>query len=131
MQKIGTAEKLELLSLLPALLFMAGCGQSGSSSSSGPAARPSVKISCYPGAILVGQTSQCTATVTGTGSDNSAVNWKVNGVEGGNATVGTISRSGLYTAPSSIAKQTNFTVSTEVGTLFNGSFAGTAITVSP
>src|SRR5207253_1780080 len=46
-------------------------------------------------------TQQFTATVQNTG--NTAVTWQVNGVTGGNATVGTISSSGLYTAPASPA----------------------------
>ncbi|MGB8013070.1 MAG: hypothetical protein WCF68_15760 [Terriglobales bacterium] len=45
-------------------------------------------------------TQQFTATVTGT--TNTAVNWQVNGATGGNATVGTINTSGLYTAPSAV-----------------------------
>lgn len=48
--------------------------------------------------MLTGESQQFTATVTGT--TNTAVNWSVNGVAGGNASVGTISTSGLYTAPS-------------------------------
>jgi len=45
-------------------------------------------------------TQQFTATVTG--STNTAVNWYVEGAPGGNATVGTISASGLYTAPAAV-----------------------------
>ena len=45
--------------------------------------------------VLVGTTTQFTATATNGG----AVNWSVNGVANGNTTVGTISTSGLYTAP--------------------------------
>jgi hypothetical protein len=40
---------------------------------------------------------QFTATVTG--SSNTKVNWNVSGTAGGNSTIGTISASGLYTAP--------------------------------
>ena len=47
--------------------------------------------------VLVGITVQFTATVSGT--TNTAVTWQVNGVPGGNSTVGTISSDGLYTAP--------------------------------
>ncbi|MGD1101893.1 MAG: DUF3443 family protein, partial [Terriglobia bacterium] len=43
---------------------------------------------------------QFTATVTGT--TNTAVTWSVNGVAGGNSTVGAISASGLYTAPTAV-----------------------------
>ena len=47
--------------------------------------------------VIVGQTQQFTATVTG--STNQGATWSVNGVAGGNATLGTISNTGLYTAP--------------------------------
>ena len=47
--------------------------------------------------VLGGTTVQFTATVSGT--TNTAVTWQVNGVPGGNSTVGTISSDGLYTAP--------------------------------
>jgi hypothetical protein len=47
--------------------------------------------------MLLGSTQQFTATVKGT--SNTAVTWSVNGVSGGNSTVGTISSTGLYTAP--------------------------------
>ena len=42
-------------------------------------------------------TRQFTATVEGT--NNTAVTWSVNGVVGGNSSVGTITTAGLYTAP--------------------------------
>jgi len=47
--------------------------------------------------IQVGATQRFTATVTG--SENTTVVWTVNNVVNGSATVGTISNSGLYTAP--------------------------------
>lgn len=47
--------------------------------------------------VLPGQTLQLNATVSGT--TNQSVTWIINGVVGGNATDGTISTSGLYTAP--------------------------------
>ena len=129
--RTGTTGALELLCLLAALLLMAACGGPGPSSSSGPASHPSVHITCNPSFIHPGETSQCTATVTGTGSDASAVKWFVQDVEGGDSTVGTISTSGLYTAPSSVPKAKGFAVSARIGTLSNGSFAITGITVSP
>jgi glycosyl hydrolase family 39 (putative alpha-L-iduronidase) len=59
-----------------------------------------VSVSISPGSasVQVNATTQFTATVTG--AKNSKVNWSVDGVAGGNGTVGTISGSGLYTAPS-------------------------------
>jgi len=70
----------------------------------------SVSVSCNPTSVQVGQTSQCTATVTGTGNYSSAVNWSVAGVQGGNSTVGTISTTGLYTVPSSVPSTNPVTV---------------------
>ncbi|MGO9454291.1 MAG: hypothetical protein ACLQDV_25075 [Candidatus Binataceae bacterium] len=47
--------------------------------------------------IAPGGTQQFTATIQG--FSKAAINWSVNKVSGGNSTVGTISSSGLYTAP--------------------------------
>jgi hypothetical protein len=44
------------------------------------------------------------------GPSNTVVNWGVNGVVGGNSTVGTISASGLYTAPSAVPNPATVTV---------------------
>lgn len=50
--------------------------------------------------VLPGQTIQFTAAVVLSG-DQSVV-WSVNGIEGGNSSVGTITTSGLYIAPNSL-----------------------------
>jgi hypothetical protein len=55
------------------------------------------------------RTKQFTAKVQN--SANTSVIWKVNGITGGNSTVGTISSSGLYRAPSSVPKPAVVTVS--------------------
>jgi glycosyl hydrolase family 16/Big-like domain-containing protein len=57
----------------------------------------SIAISPTTVSLLTGQTKQFTASVAGT--TNTGVTWSVNGVQGGNSTVGTISASGLYSAP--------------------------------
>src|SRR6266513_1476375 len=62
-----------------------------------PAAVVRVTISPVSATVGAGGTLQFTATVQNT--SNTAVTWQVSGVTGGNATVGTISSSGLYTAP--------------------------------
>ena len=62
--------------------------------------KSSVAISPISATVQVGLSQQFTATVSGT--TNTAVNWLVNGVAGGNSSVGTISSTGLYTAPSSV-----------------------------
>jgi hypothetical protein len=48
---------------------------------------------------MAGATEQFTATVSG--QANPTITWSVDGVTGGNSTVGTITSAGLYTAPGS------------------------------
>jgi len=57
-----------------------------------------VSISPTSATLAPNGTQQFTASVTG--SSNTAVNWSVDGVPGGNSTAGTVSTAGLYTAPS-------------------------------
>ncbi len=54
-------------------------------------------VSPSTASVARGATQQFTATVTGT--TNQSVAWSVNGIVGGNSTVGTITADGLYTAP--------------------------------
>ena len=74
------------------LLYIAGCG-GGSTTPASPTIT-SVSVSCTPTSVQTGQTSQCSATVTGTGSYSSAVAWS--------AVSGTISSSGSYIAPATV-----------------------------
>jgi phosphatidylinositol-3-phosphatase len=69
----------------------------------------SVAPSCSPDTIATGATSQCTANVMGTGSFSSVVTWSVTGG-------GAISATGLFTAPSSVAKVTVKATSTQDAT---------------
>ncbi len=64
----------------------------------------SVTISPASATVAASGTQQFTATVVG--ETNNAVTWSVDGVNGGNSTVGTVSSSGLYTAPSSAGNHT-------------------------
>ena len=59
-----------------------------------------VSVSPINASLTAGQSQQFTATVTATSS--TAVTWSVNGVVGGSSTTGTISNSGLYTAPNAV-----------------------------
>jgi hypothetical protein len=58
--------------------------------------------------VNLGSSSQYLATVSG--SSNTGVTWTVNGVKGGNATEGTISASGLYTAPTKAPQPATVTI---------------------
>src|SRR5207248_9392556 len=61
---------------------------------------------------------------------NTAVTWQVNGVTGGNATVGTISSAGLYTAPAAVQSTTTVTV-TAVSQADAITSASAQVTISP
>jgi phosphatidylinositol-3-phosphatase len=58
----------------------------------------SVQVACTPAAVNISATSQCTATVKGTGSYSSAVTWS--------ASAGAINATGLFTAPAAAASVT-------------------------
>jgi uncharacterized protein (DUF1800 family) len=64
------------------------------------ATMPSIAVSPGYTNVGVGGTLQYTATVTGL--TNTAVTWEVNEIPGGNSTLGTITASGLYTAPATV-----------------------------
>jgi parallel beta-helix repeat protein len=63
---------------------------------------PTIAVSVAPLVATLGggQTQAFAATVTGT--SNTQVNWLVNGISGGSGTLGTITSSGLYTAPATV-----------------------------
>src|SRR5438874_600319 len=63
-----------------------------------------VAISPTSASLAPQQTQQFTATVSGT--SNTAVTWSVDGINGGNSTAGTISSTGLYTAPATTGSHT-------------------------
>jgi len=67
---------------------------------------PSIVVTVSPSSALlaINTAQQFTATVTGT--NYTGVIWSVDGVNGGNTTVGTITSSGLYTAPSAAGGHT-------------------------
>jgi uncharacterized protein (DUF1800 family) len=73
------------------------------------AAQP-VTVSVTPAnaTVAVSTTRQFDASVTG--AMNTAVIWSVNGVAGGNSTVGMISMSGLYSAPATVPDPASVTI---------------------
>jgi hypothetical protein len=75
----------------------------------------SISISPPSATVLVSEAQLFTATVTaGSGSPSTVVTWAVNGIAGGNATMGTIvasdSTAALYTAPAAIPTPPTVTV---------------------
>jgi hypothetical protein len=63
--------------------------------------------------LLVKAPQQFNATVQGTGAFNPAVTWLVNNVVGGNGTVGAITNTGAYVAPSTVPSPTSVTVTAQ------------------
>jgi hypothetical protein len=89
---------------IAAAFLLVSCGGGYSS----PPPQITVMVTEASSTVSPGATDQFTATVMGT--TNMAVTWQVNGVAGGNATVGTISTSGLYTAPNTVPNPASVTV---------------------
>lgn len=111
-QKYSARQKLLRGSFLLASIFVGmmigGCGSTNPNSQ--PPPPPVVSVTIAPRSASLGpdETQQFQATVTGT--SNTLVTWMAGGVTGGNSTVGTISASGLYTAPSALPANPNVTV---------------------
>lgn len=93
-------------SVLAVILSFVGCTGLRSSDPPPSAAATPVTITLNQPSVsvAVGATTQFTATVKG--STDTAVTWAVDGASGGNATVGTISTSGSYTAPAQTGSHT-------------------------
>ena len=89
--------------LMISTLFLAGCGGGNSSSNT-----ITVTVTPTTATLSASQTTSFTASVTNT--SNTAVTWLVNGIEGGNATYGTITASGTYTAPATVTSTVTETI---------------------
>ncbi|HUA91079.1 MAG TPA: aryl-sulfate sulfotransferase [Terracidiphilus sp.] len=76
-------------------------------------------------ALAPGQTFQFTATVAGRGQTE----WLVNGVQGGNAAAGTVSTTGSYTAPASIAQSENVTVTAALTSSAQQNYATAVVSI--
>ena len=77
-----------------------------------PASNITVAVTPSTGSVTIGQTLQFKATVSNT--TNTGVTWKVNGVAGGNASVGTISSTGMFTAPGKVPSGSTSITATSV-----------------
>jgi hypothetical protein len=102
LQNIGTA--------LLAAISTLGCstGTVGSVAPPPPPPTISVSVTSPSSSIFLGANMTLTPSVTGT--SNTAVAWSVNEVNGGNAIVGTITSSGIYTAPANLPQPASATI---------------------
>jgi hypothetical protein len=92
------------------------------------AAQVSVAVVPTSAALVVGTSRQFSGTVRN--SSNTGVVWQVNGTVGGNATVGTITAAGLYSAPSAVPNPSTVTV-TAVSDADSTKSASAVVTVTP
>ena len=92
-----------LVSLSLLVFLLGGCIGNSSSKSS-----VTVTISPSSAQVYAGLTAKFTASVTG--SSNTAVTWEADGKVGGNTSVGTITTTGLYTAPATVSSATTITI---------------------
>ena len=103
-----------------------GCGGKTPLASTPPtqsSAVTAVSVSCNPSSIANGGTAQCTAAVQGTGSYSSAVNWTAN--------AGSISSTGVLTAPSTGGSVTVTAASTQTPSLTGSATVLIASTGTP
>lgn len=90
--------KFSFAFLVFSLLLTTGCGSDNNST------EVSVTISPTTATLSENQTAQFTATVTN--ATDTSVTWQVSGVTGGSSSTGTITSTGIFTAPSTIASTT-------------------------
>ena len=112
--RCGRPPSLSGLCVVASFLSLVGCGGSGSSGVQPPPPPPppvvtSVTVSPGTAQVAASSTLSFTAQVAGTGAFSSSVTWAVNGVNGGNSTVGTIVN-GQYGAPATPPNPANVTI---------------------
>jgi hypothetical protein len=100
--------------ILAAAIFQASCAGltagSGSGNPGAPPPPPNVTVSVSPNPATVRSGLSQPFTVAVTGSSNSSVTWQVNGVTGGASATGTVSSTGVYTAPATLPNPNTVTV---------------------
>jgi hypothetical protein len=97
---------LGLLAVICAL--STGCGSGNPEQPARTSSEITISVQPRTATLSVSRTQQFNATVAN--ASKADVLWDVNGVAGGNSTVGTISSSGLYTAPPQVPDPAQVTV---------------------
>ena len=95
-----------------------------------PVSVPTITVTVAPSSASVPLTTSKSFVATVAGTANSGVTWSVNGISGGNSTVGTINASGLYAAPASMPSPSSVTV--QAFSVANPAISGQAtVTLAP
>jgi len=124
-----------LLIVVLAALFQARCagvtrksgGDLGTPGTPPPAI--AVSVSPNPASVRAGATQSFSATVTG--SSNASVTWQVSGVTGGASATGTISSSGMYSAPATLPNPNTVAVQAVSAADSNASGASAVTLLNP
>ena len=95
-----------------------------------PVTAPTVSVAVTPASVSVPLGTTTTFKATVTGNANTAVTWQVNGTAGGSSTWGTITSSGVYTAPSAMPSTNGVTI-TAVSVAVPGTTARAKVTLAP
>src|SRR5215510_4158312 len=103
----------DMLKTALACLFALTLISCGGGSNTPPPPPPTLNITPSSATVALGATQQFTALSSTTGTAVTAT-WSINGVQGGNATLGTIDNTGLYHAPSSFPSPNALTVTATV-----------------
>jgi arylsulfate sulfotransferase len=116
-----------LAGLFGSVAVTTGCGGGGSHAPASPPLTPppvpqqmgSVTVSPQQVALGSGQAEHFAATVAGSG----ALVWSVNGIAGGNSSVGTVDSAGEYLAPGVVAQSANVVVQAALSSAPQTNFA--------
>ncbi len=103
--KLSAVARASLLVAMAAGMFLASCTVTRTGND---IALPAVSLSPTSASVQAGGAVQFTATVVT--SFSTTIIWDVNDIQGGNSTVGTISSTGLYTAPATVPAPATVTV---------------------
>ena len=89
-----------------------------------------VRVQVFPTSATIGAGQSIAFTATVTGTTVQTVNWLVNGIAGGNATVGFISSSGVYAAPATGSSAATITATAAADTSKSGTANVTISTIA-
>jgi uncharacterized protein (DUF1800 family) len=115
----GSAGAMQAGTQVPLVVVQSGLGATtsetvmisvGSGTTNPPPPTPGVTVAVSPTSVALAPGTAQNFGATVTGSTNTSVAWSVNGIAGGNTTVGTITAAGLYTAPAAAPSPATVTV---------------------
>jgi hypothetical protein len=99
--------KFTAVIMLACALVLTACGGSSNKSSN---TDTTVTITVSPVGVSLGQNQSATFTATVSNVSNTTVTWQVNGIAGGNSSIGTITSAGVYTSPTTLTSAFSVTI---------------------